>query len=52
MSLDKSKNIAHDATPSWSGFNYQGKVGLYVALDYIIRHCDDSDFDNYSIEYE
>lgn len=26
------KSALHDATPSWNGFNYQGKVGLYVSL--------------------
>lgn len=28
-------NLEWDATPSWSGYNYQGKVALYVALDKI-----------------
>lgn len=27
------KAALHDATPSWNGFNYQGKVGLLVALN-------------------
>tara|TARA_R110002094_G_scaffold208489_1_gene179011 strand:+ start:12824 stop:12982 length:159 start_codon:yes stop_codon:yes gene_type:complete len=26
------KSILHDETPSWNGYNYQGKVGLYVCL--------------------
>lgn len=26
-------NLECDATPSWSGYNYQGKVALYVVLD-------------------
>ncbi|MCB1177975.1 MAG: hypothetical protein KDK36_10385, partial [Leptospiraceae bacterium] len=52
MSLENTKSLTHDATPSWSGFNYQGKIGLYVALDYIIKHYNDPDFDQYSIEYE
>ena len=26
------KSVLHDATPSWNGYNYQGKVGLYVCL--------------------
>ncbi|MBZ9622141.1 hypothetical protein G9F71_004610 [Clostridium sp. FP2] len=26
-------NLEWDATPSWSGYNYQGKVALYVVLD-------------------
>ncbi len=28
-------NLEYDATPSWSGYNYQGKVALYVVLDKI-----------------
>lgn len=28
-------NLECDATPSWSGYNYQGKVALYVVLDKI-----------------
>ncbi|MGF6514327.1 hypothetical protein ABH912_001793 [Pseudomonas sp. BT76 TE3572] len=27
--------MAHDASPSWSGFNYQGKVAIYYALSVI-----------------
>ncbi|MGF6130983.1 hypothetical protein QF019_006232 [Pseudomonas frederiksbergensis] len=27
--------MAHDASPSWSGFNYQGKVAIYYALSII-----------------
>jgi hypothetical protein len=27
--------MAHDASPSWSGFNYQGKVAVYYALSFI-----------------
>ncbi|WP_137009832.1 hypothetical protein [Aquitalea aquatilis] len=30
--IEKIKPMIHDATPSWNGFNYQGKVGLYVCL--------------------
>jgi hypothetical protein len=25
-------NLEYDATPSWSGYNYQGKIALYVLL--------------------
>lgn len=27
--------MAHDASPSWSGFNYQGKVAIFYALKFI-----------------
>lgn len=30
--ISMSKPVIHDATPSWNGFNYQGKAGLYVCL--------------------
>lgn len=30
-------NLEHDATPSWSGYNYQGKVALYVVLDKLCK---------------
>lgn len=32
----ETKSILHDATPSWNGYNYQGKVGLYVCLENIL----------------
>ncbi|MEM6229652.1 ABC-three component system protein [Shewanella scandinavica] len=32
----KTKSILHDATPSWNGYNYQGKIGLYVCLENIL----------------
>lgn len=28
-------NYKHDATPSWSGYNHQGKVALYIAIQKI-----------------
>lgn len=55
------KSVVHDATPSWNGFNYQGKVGLYVSLSFLEDICKSVDFDvesikeiavEYSIEYE
>lgn len=36
MSRQKDLKMAYDASPSWSGFNYQGKVALFHAL-YIIN---------------
>ncbi len=44
-------NLECDATPSWSGYNYQGKVALYVVLDKICelysvgKRAEISDFD-------
>ena len=51
------KSPLFDATASWNGFSYQGKVGLYVCLklirDAINRKEDINDFcDKYSIEFE
>ncbi|MCH7391472.1 ABC-three component system protein [Acinetobacter dispersus] len=55
------KSSLHDAVPSWNGFNYQGKVGLYVCLKNILEKLTSSDInsvefnnflDSYSIEYE
>ncbi|WP_143691177.1 hypothetical protein [Wohlfahrtiimonas populi] len=55
------KSVMHDATPSWNGFNYQGKVGVYVCLSMILEqlksHDKDSDeFQKYlsehAIQYE
>ncbi len=60
MAVDM-KSALHDATPSWNGFNYQGKVGLYVSLkmilDKLVEHGKDSihfnDFlSTHTIEYE
>jgi hypothetical protein len=33
------KSVLHDATPSWNGYNYQGKVGLYVCLVNILKQA-------------
>ena len=33
------KSVLCDATPSWNGYNYQGKVGLYVCLENILREA-------------
>ncbi len=55
------KSALHDATPSWNGFNYQGKVGLYVCLTLILEKLNNHGFnsqgftdflENHSIEYE
>tara|TARA_R110001583_G_scaffold112917_6_gene263179 strand:- start:68472 stop:69041 length:570 start_codon:yes stop_codon:yes gene_type:complete len=57
---NKVKSVLHDATPSWNGYNYQGKVGLYVCLVNVLNEArkggDSSTFDTFldehHIEYE
>jgi hypothetical protein len=47
--------MSHDASPTWSGFNYQGKVALYHTLKYIDEKlaADSSfDFSEYSLIVE
>lgn len=39
MSNTSPKSVLHDATPSWNGYNYQGKVGLYVCLVDILKEA-------------
>ncbi|NOU73456.1 hypothetical protein GC098_18860 [Paenibacillus sp. LMG 31458] len=41
----------HSAIPSWSGYQYQGKVALNVVLDYILKISPD-DYENYRLELE
>ncbi|WNR45791.1 ABC-three component system protein [Paenibacillus roseipurpureus] len=41
----------HSAIPSWSGYQYQGKVALNVVLDYILK-ISPADYDNYQLELE
>lgn len=61
MTEQSNKSTLHDATPSWNGFNYQGKVGLYVSLHMIneqlqkdgLGASSTTDFLNdHSLEYE
>lgn len=35
--------INRNATPSWSGYNYQGKIGIYVALRKILELLEGKD---------
>lgn len=44
--------MAFDASPSWSGFNYQGKVALYYSLRLINSTLVESDFTHYSLMLE
>ncbi|WP_027340825.1 ABC-three component system protein [Halonatronum saccharophilum] len=41
--IKKEKNF-HDATPTWNGFNYQGKVAIYILL----RELNNDDIDSYN----
>lgn len=44
-----------DASSSWSGYQYQGKVSIYMVLKMIndfIENGDDEEYKNYSIEIE
>ncbi|WMS85102.1 hypothetical protein RE438_28045 (plasmid) [Bacillus wiedmannii] len=36
MSITEDIKHFHDATPTWSGYNHQGKVALLIALDMIL----------------
>lgn len=59
--MSEIKSETHDATPSWNGFNYQGKVGLYICLKMMMDELQSRDIDDYdflsflsthSIQYE
>jgi hypothetical protein len=51
-SNDKTKS--RSAVASWSGYNYQGKVGIYVALCKIqeLSSSDSTSLENFYVEYE
>lgn len=40
-----------DASPSWNGYNYQGKVGVYVALN-MMKDIPKEDVNKYELELE
>jgi hypothetical protein len=47
--------MAHDASATWSGFNYQGKVALFYTLFFINQKLDGDinyDFNGYSLTLE
>jgi len=44
--------MAFDASPSWSGFNYQGKVALYYALKLINAEPIGNDLSSYNLMLE
>ncbi|WP_431090647.1 ABC-three component system protein [Paenibacillus sp. 8b26] len=41
----------HSAIPSWSGYQYQGKVALNVVLDYMMR-ISPEEYESHSLELE
>lgn len=46
-------SFLHDATPTWNGFNYQGKIALLVVLDKLIELKKNGDsIDDYNLELE
>ena len=48
-------NLECDATPSWSGYNYQGKVALYVVLEKLCKLYAEgrrTEISNFSLELE
>lgn len=42
----QGNSVMHDATPSWNGFNYQGKVGIYVVLTLILKDLTKNDIES------
>lgn len=51
----QERNLECDATPSWSGYNYQGKIALYIVLTKICelyKAGKINEIDNYRLELE
>ncbi len=47
--------LFHDASPTWSGFAYQGKIGLLVVLTRLNRYAENTinnEFRNWKLEFE
>ena len=43
----------NNATSSWSGYNHQGKVGIFLALKELSELLQkDEDFCNYSVQFD
>lgn len=51
MSNAGIESYAVDASPSWHGYNYQGQVGLYVALRKL-SEISEAEIPNYELELE
>lgn len=55
---NKTKGMLFDATHSWNGYSYQGRVGLYICLSTIARllingeQAERDEISRYSLEYE
>lgn len=47
----KNRTPYHSAIPSWSGYNYQGKVALYSSLKFLNQRIGE-DFSRFSLELE
>lgn len=46
-------SFLHDATPTWNGFNYQGKIALLVVLDKLLElKKNDDSIDDFNLELE
>lgn len=39
------KSIFFDASPSWNGFGYQGRVGIYVVLNLLLEKANSNGID-------
>ncbi|MNW44346.1 hypothetical protein D3C74_215760 [compost metagenome] len=46
-----TKTPFHSAVPSWSGYTYQGKIALFVALEQIVN-IPLEDYAEYKVEFE
>lgn len=42
----------YDASSSWSGYQYQGKVSIYIVLKYINEFGNRNEYERYSVEIE
>lgn len=55
MTINETNNLivpyTTDASPSWNGYNHQGKVGIYVALE-MMNHIPKEDINKYELELE
>lgn len=43
--------LFHDATPTWSGFNYQGKLAIFHTLK-LMNSLNEREYNNYELELE
>lgn len=45
-------SLSHDASPSWHGFNYQGKVAIYLVISRLIEETVLEEPNKYELELE